>query len=272
MKKLFCIRFVLALCTAWHPISHALDLGLLQQTTPAPVPITSLATKQALSDTSTVTFERSYWQLSEAEWQRYLELMRGIRGSVSPKNLSPLEVLGIHAETDAERNRYAKMWAKMYHEDIMRTLKFQLAYSAAEKELFGGPTVSPALKDLITKPEKIQHLYVEDPLVDDDRLLVFLKVSGCQQCTVVLEQVLAASASKKVQVDLYFTDTREGQDDALIINWARTRHLDQNRVQQKTLTLNYDNGAYYKVTRQLLAEVPAVYVLRNNQLFKWTQQ
>ncbi len=37
------------------------------------------------------------WNLSEMEWQRYRQLMQGIRGSISPETISPIEVLGIHA-------------------------------------------------------------------------------------------------------------------------------------------------------------------------------
>ena len=42
------------------------------------------------------------WNLSESEWQRYRQLMQGIRGSISPGTISPIEVLGIHAR-DAGR-------------------------------------------------------------------------------------------------------------------------------------------------------------------------
>ena len=44
-------------------------------------------------------FAREQWNLGEAEWTRYQTLMRGIRGSVSPTSLSPIEVLGILRKT-----------------------------------------------------------------------------------------------------------------------------------------------------------------------------
>ena len=43
------------------------------------------------------------WGLEDAEWQRYRTLMQGIRASVSPATLSPIEVLGIHARVRAVR-------------------------------------------------------------------------------------------------------------------------------------------------------------------------
>ena len=45
------------------------------------------------------------WGLSAVEWQRYQWLMQGMRGSVSPATISPIEVLGIHARDREERRR-----------------------------------------------------------------------------------------------------------------------------------------------------------------------
>lgn len=66
-----------------------------------------------------------------SNWTRYKTLMQGIRGSISPKNISPIEVLGTHARTDMERRKYAEIWARMRHEDIDRILAFQLACNQA---------------------------------------------------------------------------------------------------------------------------------------------
>ena len=68
------------------------------------------------------------WGLSKTEWRRYRSLMQGIRGSVSPATISPIEVLGIHARDDAERRRYAELWAQAMWEDAERILAFQRAY------------------------------------------------------------------------------------------------------------------------------------------------
>ena len=76
------------------------------------------------------------WNLSETEWQRYRQLMQGIRGSISPETISPIEVLGIHARDEAERQRYADAWARAMHEDVDRILAFQRAYDAAGRRLY----------------------------------------------------------------------------------------------------------------------------------------
>ncbi|MES9958701.1 MAG: hypothetical protein ABW086_16785 [Sedimenticola sp.] len=76
------------------------------------------------------------WGLTETEWRRYKQLMQGIRGSISPATISPIEVLGIHARDDAERQRYAEVWAHAMVEDAGRILAFQRAYDAATKRLY----------------------------------------------------------------------------------------------------------------------------------------
>ena len=84
------------------------------------------------------------WGLSEIEWQRYRSLLQGIRGSVSPATLSPLEVLGIHARDDAERTRYAEQWAIAMRDDAERILAFQRAYDEANRRLFPDtPLIDP---------------------------------------------------------------------------------------------------------------------------------
>lgn len=76
------------------------------------------------------------WGLSSVEWQRYESLMTGIRGSISPTSISPIEVLGIHARDDNERRTYAERWAQLMREDVDRILAFQRAYDEAGRRLY----------------------------------------------------------------------------------------------------------------------------------------
>lgn len=272
LNRLSFSALVLMIATLfWQTPGIALDMMLPQQTRlTTSMPAMS---KQASTETEAVQFDRNQWQLSENEWQRYLFLMQGIRGSISPKSLSPLEVLGIHAETDQERKQYAKRWAKLMREDVERTLAFQRAYTEATLELYGKePLFDENVLSSLTAANKAAQNSTHNPntLNDGDRLLVFIKAAACQQCTLITQQALSLSAHKKVQVDFYFTDTREPQDNLLIIAWAKQQQLDPQRLAQKTLTLNHDKGTYLKVSQKLLADVPVIYLMRNDKLQKWT--
>jgi integrating conjugative element protein (TIGR03759 family) len=247
----------------WQTLSLAVEITQPQTTLLATSAATAL--KPSVIPIESQSFDRQQWQLSEAEWQRYTTLMQGIRGSVSPKSLSPLEVLGIHAETTQERKTYAKRWAKLMHEDVERTLAFQRAYLEAAKELYGqAPLFDAKLMSSNRSPTG------QSGLLDGDRLLVFIKLQACRTCHTVVQQVLAQSAGQRVQVDIYFTDTKEQQDEPKMLAWAKQHQLDPQRLAQKTLTLNHDKGAYYQVSQQIVAAVPVVYVLRGNQLHRWT--
>ncbi|MCP4735247.1 MAG: TIGR03759 family integrating conjugative element protein, partial [Bosea sp.] len=108
------------------------------------------------------------WGLSETEWRRYQSLMQGIRGSVSPATISPLEVLGIHARDEAERRRYAELWAEAMWEDAERILAFQRAYVEAGRRLY--PDVP--LIDSSRLPEKDKQTTSLGP---QDRVLFFTR-------------------------------------------------------------------------------------------------
>jgi hypothetical protein len=115
-----------------HPAAAAVETQSTVQPTQIvrPDSMPSAGASSQPNDTVFVSpFRREAWGLSEAEWQRYLALMQGIRGAISPKTLSPIEVLGIHAETEAERRNYARRFARlMREEDAERLLAFQRAY------------------------------------------------------------------------------------------------------------------------------------------------
>lgn len=266
-NRLFCS--IIALLSATLASSSLVYSLEITQSQPIPLALTTPQTsKPAVTDLQLLRFDRHQWQLSEPEWQRYVGLMQGIRGSISPSSLSPIEVLGIHAETDAERKRYARRWAQLMREDVERILAFQHAYTEASLELYGSQPIinkSQLPATGITSSEA-NRISKDQSLQDGDRLLVFLKVNACLPCLVMVQQVLARTAHQKVQVDIYFTDTRDPQDNPLIIAWAKQQRLDPKQLSQKTLTLNHDQGSLAKVSQSGSAEVPVVFLMRHEQL------
>jgi integrating conjugative element protein (TIGR03759 family) len=182
------------------------------------------------------------WQLDEREWQRYESLMAGVRGSVSPSTLSPVEVLGIHARDDAERQRYAERWARLMHEDAERVLAFERAYRAAFARLY------PA--EFLIDPARLSAAS-QSPAAGadssaDERLLFFTRV-GCERCDALLAR-LVARLDPRQGLDIYLLGVTEG-DDAAIRDWARERALSAAWVRSRKVTLNHDGGALARVTR-----------------------
>ncbi len=199
----------------------------------------------------------SAWGLSEIEWRRYQALLLGIRGSVSPANLSPIEVLGIHARDSAERRRYAEIWARTMREDAERILAFQHAYDAAMKRLFSGQTLIDVGK-LQTLPQKTSELQA------DDRILFFTAVK-CPACDAVLVKLLSHLDSV-AGIDIYITDVSK-TDDAVIRTWAEEHGIKAEWVRERRVTLNHEAGALKKIADGPV-ETPALFVRRNERLSK----
>lgn len=76
------------------------------------------------------------WDLTNEEMLRAKVLLEGPRKSFSVENLSPVEALGIHARTDAERRKYAEMFARAFHADVERSLAWNQAFTEAMGRLY----------------------------------------------------------------------------------------------------------------------------------------
>lgn len=202
---------------------------------------------------------RQQWDLSDPEWSRYQELMHGIRGSISPDNISPIEVLGTHARSDQERQKYAEIWARMRHEDAERILAFQASFQEAVQKLYPNEPVIDYERFKHSRPTQT-HL---DP---GDRLLVFIKLKQCPDCQSLIQRLSHHPQLKTHQIDLYFVDTEPKKDDAGIRQWAQTQGLDAQRLKNRSITLNHDHGNYFKLTQQLAGPLPKVFKLNGNSL------
>ena len=178
------------------------------------------------------------WGLSETEWRRYRNLMEGIRGSISPPTISPIEVLGIHAEDAVERNRYAETWARMMREDVARILAFQRAYDEAGRRLFPG-------EQLIDPNRLSQNGSETTDLTPKDRVLFFTR-PVCPRCDRLLARLLSR-ADEVAGIDIYLSNVDPG-DETAVRDWATKRGIRPEWVNSRRVTLNFDAGALEKLT------------------------
>ena len=200
---------------------------------------------------------RQQWALSKADWARYKTLMQGIRGSISPKNISPVEVLGTHARTDAERRKYAEIWARMRHEDIDRILAFQLAYNQAFARLYPNEQIIDT---------KLLNLAQGSDFKTGDRVLVFLKVEQCAECEKIIQKIMRDELVKALHVDIYFVDTQNKIDDDKIRQWAKRQQIDAQRLKTGSITLNHDKGTLYRMTKKFTNSIPLVFSINAKKL------
>ena len=178
------------------------------------------------------------WGLSETEWRRYRSLMEGIRGSISPSTISPIEVLGIHAEDAAERNRYAETWARMMREDVARILAFQHAYDEAGRRLFPGEQLIDPNRLPQNNPKSLD-------LSSEDRVLFFTR-PDCFHCDRLLARLLNR-IDEVAGIDIYLADIDAG-DEVAVRAWASERGIRPEWVKRRKVTLNFDAGALDRLT------------------------
>ena len=81
------------------------------------------------------------WNLSNEEMVRAKVLLEGPRKTFSVPNLSPVEALGIHARTDAERRKYAEAFARALHQDVERSLAWNNAFAEAMQRMYPNEAV-----------------------------------------------------------------------------------------------------------------------------------
>ena len=230
MKNSFCRSCLAVLLASAAMPSGAVDTA---QTAANPSRDADSASATHGESASLGQFSREQWNLSEAEWTRYQTLMRGMRGSVSPATLSPVEVLGIHAQTEAERKDYARRWAKLMHEDAARILAFQAAYNEASRELDPDGNIIDIAKLPGVAPPNTPVEWVQP----GDRVLLFMALD-CFNCAGFLRAAREASG-KGAQVDVYITGIAT---DKAILDWAATQGFDPKAVQAKKTTFNRERG------------------------------
>jgi integrating conjugative element protein (TIGR03759 family) len=189
------------------------------------------------------------WELSDTEWRRYRTLMQGIRGSISPATLSPIEVLGIHARDEGERRRYAERWARLMRDDAERILAFQHAYDQAWQRLFPS--------DQLIDPARLPDGETADvSLQPTDRVLFFTR-ADCAACDAVLRRLLKR-VDTLAGVDIYLLGLPI-DDDKAVRDWAEQQAIAPRWVRSRRVTLNHDGGALSELT-QGKGQVP--YLLR----------
>ena len=193
-----------------------------------------VTTQSRTQDTQSTPLGRSdseqaaNWGLTEQEWTRFEQIQAGPRGFWSP-NLDPLTALGVEAQTDQERQRYAELQVALEAKRAERELAYQNAYTAAWAKLFPGllpiqGMASPSPASSAVMPR--QALFVED---------------HCPACTAEAQRLQNSDTA----FDIYLVGS-QGEDER-VRSWARQAVVDPTKVQRRQITLNHDRGRWFSL-------------------------
>jgi len=193
-----------------------------------------VTTPSRVQDTQSTPLRRSHfeqaanWGLTEQEWTRFEQIQVGPRGFWSP-NLDPLTALGVEAETDQERQRYAELQVALEAKRAERELAYQNAYTVAWAKLFPGllPIQGMASPSPASSAVMPRHaLFVED---------------HCPACTAEAQRL----QSSDMAFDIYLVGS-QGEDER-VRRWARQADVDPAKVQRRQITLNHDRGRWFNL-------------------------
>ncbi|EPO4107816.1 TIGR03759 family integrating conjugative element protein [Enterobacter asburiae] len=162
--------------------------------------------------------QATVWGITPEEWQRYLMLKQQVRGVWSP-GLDPLTTLGVEADTDHERQRFAELLVRQEYQRLEKELAFQRAYDAAWQRLYPGLT---PLKTTSASTTRVS-LFVKD---------------DCPPCDSLLRTLLA----QQRPLDIWLINS-EG-DDNRVRRWAMAHGIDAKLVSEHSITLNHDAGRW----------------------------
>lgn len=164
------------------------------------------------------------WGLTDDEWALFKRLQAGPRHYWSPQ-LDPLTTLGVEANSDQERQRYAELQVRLEAKRAERELAYQKAYTAAWARLYPGMLpVQGMADDAASTSSSRTALFVEE---------------HCPACVTRTQQWLRASA----RLDVYLVGSQG--DDARLRQWARGAGITPAQVSGGQVTLNHDCGRWF---------------------------
>ena len=191
----------------------------------------------------------SNWGLTEEDWIKYKSIMVNSERGVWSPDLDPITVLGIEAETEEERLKYAELLVQKEFERAEKELAFQRAYDIAWSKVY------PGVLPINTEGDP----YAVAPVMfAGERLALFVE-SNNLTCDNLLESVLKTGKD----VDIYLIDSKN--DDNFIRQWATEHQIDINRVKNRNITLNHDGGRWAEMAK---GKMPALMQFQNNE---WRQ-
>ena len=211
-----------------------------------------------LSDTKQKPWEQ--WHLTEQDWIKYQQHMRGPRGVWSPE-LDPLTVLGVEASSEQEREMYARKLAMIEFERAEKELAFQRSYDKAMKTLYPNTPMIDVSKLPDEKKYKSNSLKLSALNIKGERLLYFTKADKCDACDQTIQRLIDNWVNYGGSMDIYVIGAKT---DNAIRDWAKRVGIDPKWVKAKQITLNHEKGMLF-VASNGMKNAPWISVRRNNK-------
>lgn len=180
--------------------------------------------------------EAQVWGLTEEEEKRYVLLMKN-RSAVYYKglNLTPIDILGINARNEVERDRFASLSAHAEAQKVSKNIAWNNAFYKAYNHLFANV---PVVGDFDPTPYS-PAAYKPIILSPGDTLFLFVKPDDAVK-TIVLSLIDAVNTTPNTRLNLMILKA----DDVAIQLWANEHQLPKELVSTGKITLNHGDLNY----------------------------
>jgi len=185
---------------------------------------TQFSEQSPLAQQASAADQAKAWGLTDDEWATFERLQNGPRHYWSPQ-LDPLTTLGVEANSDQERQRYAELQVRLEARRAERELAYQNAYTAAWARLFPGL-------------QPVQGMSDDAGSSSSSRIALFVE-EQCAACVTSLQQWLQAGA----RLDVYLVGSQG--NDARLRQWAQGAGIAAAQVSAGQVTLNHDRGRWF---------------------------
>jgi integrating conjugative element protein (TIGR03759 family) len=187
--------------------------------------------------------------ITSTDWTTYEEIMKG-EGRYHWSHLDPVWVLAIYAQSNAERDRFARLAARQEYERNRKLIQFKDAYVAAFQSMYGHVPIM----DLDAMQSRYQERMLDASIsshdqslrnikqptdIKGDRMVLFMATNGCPSCDAVFMQ-LSRQQTPGVALDVHFI----GDTQSNISTWAKRMGIDPSDIEGGHITLNNGSAMY----------------------------
>lgn len=180
--------------------------------------------------------EAKVWGLTTEEEKRYVFLMQN-KSKLYYKGLrqTPLDILGLNARNEAERNHFAEIAAKQEAQKVSQNIAWNNAFHKASNQLFANV---PVVGDFDPSP---YSPYAHKPvhLSGGDTLFFFIKEEDAVK-TILFMLYDALENTPNAKLHLMLMD----MDDTTIQLWANQHQIPQHLVNSGRISLNHGELNY----------------------------
>ncbi len=204
-------------------LSGLLMISIVAQAADRAQTTVSKTLSEVSSQSQSIAEPWKMWGLTADDWKEYQSIMAGPRGTWTP-DVSPLTALGVHAESETDRLRYARLSAELDYQRIRAEAHWQLTFDAVKTRIWGE------------KQSKEPTTLNLESLKSHQRVSLFTEAVCDARC----RRVMASLKKSQVNVDVYFVGSASRAD---IVEWAKQQQLPPEAVNQtRQYSLNHDNG------------------------------